>query len=569
MQKKRRWWRIVLGVVVALLLGLGTTGYLMAPGWVKSYIEERYPGVTVGQVELHWLKQEVTLYNVTVDRPGLKATLPVVHGDRDKNVKVVGGTVEVTIDEEAPEKTGGGTSGVTLNAEGLDVTVHYKGATAELKGTKVNQEEVCFEEGTVVHPKVKATVHSGCAKRDKSLIRVGMVEVPLTLPPGIPKIEREQTITIQELRIEPGTKRVQFDRALMTPIAAIQGPATVEVAGDKVFFKSPMVEVDHAWLAPYPVSFKTVEVVLPLGALKGEKGLIEVHLGRAIVLADLVNKGVGGSEPCAEWFDAFPQPLPDAMKGMTDHYKGDLTFEVRAEPTPKVEVKSTCKYDCKAEPIRSILNQTKFKYMAYDAENKLVEREAGPGVQGWTFLGNLPPHIPRAFVLLEDPDFPAHKGVLPKALENSLKINLEKGEFAKGGSTITMQTAKNLWLRRHKSIGRKAEEALLTYALESCFSKERILELYLNIIEFGPNLYGIGPAARHYFRKDPSHLTAEEAFYLASILPAPRKALAPNAGGLARAKRIMKGLAHSGFISEYMIEDESAPANASGWEAND
>ena len=92
-----------------------------------------------------------------------------------------------------------------------------------------------------------------------------------------------------------------------------------------------------------------------------------------------------------------------------------------------------------------------------------------------------------------------------------------------GGSTITMQTVKNLFLSQERTIGRKVEELFLSWYLEGILSKERILEIYLNIIEVGPRLYGITNAAKHFFDKTPSELNLIEASYLASILPSPVK----------------------------------------------
>lgn len=561
MRSKRRRWPAVLGL---LLLGLVLGGYLAAPSLVRRYIAGHYQGVSVGAVEVHWLERRVTLLDVSVERSNLRASLPVVEVDRDKNVVITGGDVTLTMGEGQGDHSGDPPAGASITAEKLTVTVHYREMTAVLSGTRVNPNEVCFESATIQHPKVTATLLDGCVKRDKSLIKVTSVEIPLKLPFDIPDIEPNQAVEIHELEIEPEKKTARFVLAMSDDWFAIHGPATVRLADDKVFFDAPVIEVSHPWLAPYPVIFHQVGVEAP----RDLKGPIEVTLGKAKVHLDLTDRALGGEGKCSEWLDVFPTPTPVAMTRMEEHFTGEMSFEVRLKPAPKVTLKTTCRYDCKAAPISEILNQAKFTYEVYNAENKMVEREAGPTVEGWASLNNMPLHVPKAFVLLEDPGFPTHHGVLPGALENSLKINVEKGGFAKGGSTITMQLAKNLWLHRTKSIGRKAEEAMLTFALESCLSKEQILELYLNVIEFGPNLYGIGPAARHYFKKDASNLTPDEAFYLASILPAPRKALPPKQGGLARARRIMKGLATSGFISEYMLTDEApAPGSPSGWDA--
>lgn len=564
MQTKRRRWPAIVGLV---LVSLGVAAYLAAPGLVRRYITSHYPGVTVGSVEIHWFARKVTLRNVTVDRPNLHAELPLVEADREKNVEVVGGTVSVTLGE-ATEKTEETTKGAKIKATGLVIKARYRDSSVELHDARVDDVEVCFDSGTVDHPKAHVEITDACVKRDKSFARASYVEIPVKLPIDIPHIERDQKIEIHGLEVEPEKKLVRFERVLVDTWLAVQGPASAGSADDKVFLKAPKVEVNHPWLAPDPVTFEGVEVSAPAGLLKGELGTIELTLGKAHVRLDPTDKAVAGVESCNTWFDVFPKPLPEAMQAAMGRFTGELGFEVRVKPTPKFDLKSTCKFDCKAAPISEILGKPKFSYLVYDAKGETRQREVGPMAPDWTPLRSLSADTTRAFVLLEDPGFPTHRGVIAQALENSLKINVESGEFTRGGSTITMQLARNLWLRRYKSLGRKAEEALLAYALESCLTKEQILELYINVIEFGPDLYGIGPAAAHYFHKEPWTLLPEEAFYLASILPNPKKALPPKKGGLVKAKGIMKALARSGFISEYLVDD-GAPMNTSGWETAD
>lgn len=559
--KRRRWW-LALPILLVLLGAAALTVYLGAPGWVRKYIEDKYPGVQVGRVEIHWTEQRLTLFDVKVDRGPIQATFPRVEVDRDKNVDVPGGSVEVTINDEAKTAIGGG-PGVKVVASHLTLKVHYHDTEAELEDASVTADEVCFVSGTVTHPKVKATVHDGCVKRDKSLVKARLVQVPVHIPFAIPGTNADQEAIVTDLEVEPATKSARF-KELSLAWATVVGPAKIEATDEQVHLSAPAIELTHSWIATTSVRFEHVDAVVPMSVLKGSSGAVDATVGRAKLHYDATEKALSGSQSCSEWFDAFPKPLPDVLDGMAEHFKGNLSFEVRLKPA-KVVLKQDCRFECKASPISTILRQPKFTYSVYAADGSIVDREAGPGVLGWMPLRYLSHDTTQAFVLLEDPGFPTHRGIIPQALENSLKINLEKGEFAKGGSTITMQLAKNLWLRRHKSIGRKAEEAMLTFALESCFTKEQILELYLNVIEFGPNLYGIGAAAKHYFKKNASELSPEEAFFLASILPAPRKALPPKSGGLEKARHIMKGLAKAGFISSTLVDD-GKPLDTSDWD---
>ncbi len=126
-----------------------------------------------------------------------------------------------------------------------------------------------------------------------------------------------------------------------------------------------------------------------------------------------------------------------------------------------------------------------------------------------------------AVIVCEDGGFYRHGGFDYIAIEKSIKDNVKAGRFVRGASTISMQLAKNLYLGKEKTLSRKFEEAILTTLLEQRFEKRQMMELYLNVIEFGPGIYGIGPAARHYFDTSPADLTLGQALYLASILPAP------------------------------------------------
>jgi monofunctional glycosyltransferase len=124
-------------------------------------------------------------------------------------------------------------------------------------------------------------------------------------------------------------------------------------------------------------------------------------------------------------------------------------------------------------------------------------------------------------VRAEGAKFFQHDGFDWDQMQDSLETDLEKGAYKRGGSTITMQLARNLFLWRGKSIVRKALEVYLTWRLEHTLSKKRILELYLNAVEWGPGVYGIGEASRHYYGKPPSALTLGESAMLAAILPSP------------------------------------------------
>jgi len=145
----------------------------------------------------------------------------------------------------------------------------------------------------------------------------------------------------------------------------------------------------------------------------------------------------------------------------------------------------------------------------------------GPESPYWTPLSAVSPTLVLCVVHAEDAKFFHHHGFDWAQLQDSLETDLGEGQYKRGGSSITMQLARNLFLWRAKSLARKALEVYLTWRLERTLTKKRILELYLNVVEWGPGIYGIGEASRHYFAKPPSELTLGESALLAAILPSP------------------------------------------------
>jgi len=161
----------------------------------------------------------------------------------------------------------------------------------------------------------------------------------------------------------------------------------------------------------------------------------------------------------------------------------------------------------------------------------MESREARASKQGsavpkqwkWAPLSRIASHLQRAVIAAEDASFFVHEGFDWEGLRDAAIHNFEAGEMRRGGSTITQQLAKNLYLSSERTLWRKAREALITRTLEHRLTKERILELYLNVAEWGRGIYGAEAAARHHFGKSAADLSAEEAAWLAAILPSPQR----------------------------------------------
>jgi hypothetical protein len=193
-------------------------------------------------------------------------------------------------------------------------------------------------------------------------------------------------------------------------------------------------------------------------------------------------------------------------------------------------------------------------------DGEIIVRKTGPQSGRWTPLASVNPLLPAAIMAQEDGGFMRHKGVSMLHLRGSLIRNLERGRFARGGSTMTMQLARNLFLNRRKTLSRKLEELILTWQLEQRLTKRELLALYLNVVEFGHGIFGVGDAARHYFHKAPSHLTPVEVAFLTRLLPAPRtygkqferNEITKRYG--ARMKRLLRRLVKQGKLSQAAYE---------------
>lgn len=156
--------------------------------------------------------------------------------------------------------------------------------------------------------------------------------------------------------------------------------------------------------------------------------------------------------------------------------------------------------------------------------SRYFEMEDGRIEKDWKSLNEISKQMPLAVIASEDQKFDEHFGFDLEAIEKAVKYNEKhKGKKLKGASTISQQTAKNVFLWQGRSWLRKGLEVYFTFLIELFWSKERIMEVYLNVIEMGPGIYGTEAAAQYYFKKPASKLSASEAALIAAILPNPLK----------------------------------------------
>ena len=192
----------------------------------------------------------------------------------------------------------------------------------------------------------------------------------------------------------------------------------------------------------------------------------------------------------------------------------------------------------------------------------------------WTPYANISPYLRRAVLVAEDNDFYEHQGVDVKGMREALERDWKRKKITHGGSTITQQLAKNLYLSPSRNPLRKVKEYFIARSLESHLSKKRILELYLNVVEMGERVYGAEAASRRYFQKSASSLSPTEAALLAGCLPNPRLMSpgAPNKRLRWRQRMILSRMRRWGYAAEQEVltaKKPAAPASAPSTETTD
>lgn len=232
-------------------------------------------------------------------------------------------------------------------------------------------------------------------------------------------------------------------------------------------------------------------------------------------------------------FDAIPKGLFETVDGIEveGQIAYDLDFKINLDhPDSLVFVSKVDEKDLKIKKWGkadvSLMNSA-FTYRAYEDTVLMREIVVGPQNPKFTPLQQIAPIMRKALLNTEDPHFMTHSGFEEEAFKLSIATNVKEKAFKRGASTISMQLVKNVFLNRNKTMVRKFEEILFVWLMEASkqVSKDRMYEVYLNVIEWGRNVYGIQEAAQYYFSKSPADLTLGESLYLSSIVPRPKTGL--------------------------------------------
>lgn len=269
-------------------------------------------------------------------------------------------------------------------------------------------------------------------------------------------------------------------------------------------------------------------------------------------------------------FDSFPMGFFESLAGIKvqGKLKYNLDFYLDSKTPDSVRFSSTLtptnfkviKFG--KTNLQKIASD--FVYTPYEYGKPMRNITIGPSNPNFTRLEDISSNYKNALLTAEDPSFFRHKGFVEESIRKSIAVNFKEKKFKRGGSTISMQLVKNVFLSRKKTLVRKAEEILIVWLIENnrLVSKARMLEVYFNIIEMGNDVYGIGEASRHYFGKVPSQLSVGEGIFLANIVPKPKVAMYKFTGA-----GDLKGylLPYFRFIGNTMARRGLTPPDSAGY----
>jgi hypothetical protein len=566
---------ILAAVSAALLVPLA------APSIIRMEIDRKAAemGVAIKYDGVSLSSTGIRLSKVEASRGETEAHLESVTLGVDKGLRLVriegkGGAVKARVPKEggtgrATPATEIALSDVSIEIAGVgmaegarverrkdgSITAEARRVKAEREGARVSATGVS---GTYEAGKLKARVESASVELEE------MGERRSSEPAGE---RRERDVEVEIARLEISTRG---HRAVATNVTGRMG-------GGKKEAEAKLVVVDDKFTAED--AYGGVEkgdgplhVVLSAKSLKtSNAALTDKEISTGIIGCDLREVGgpvrrvegtvsLGGASVdvvastdgkrawvsvtlpenrCQDLLESAPPVMVDKLLPgtvLTGNIAADLQVEFdlpnREKPEARIRLKNGCRIQDIPQQFKTSLLRKPFKRTVYDPERRPREEVTGPGSAEWRPLDTISRFLPLAVKTTEDPGFWAHRGFDIRAMENSIVDNVRSGRFSRGASTITMQLAKNLWLYRQKTLSRKLQELVLTTYLEQSLTKEEILELYLNVVELGPNVYGIGEASMHYFGTVSSGLSLSQSVFIASVLPSPNESFFGQDGRL-------------------------------------
>lgn len=317
-------------------------------------------------------------------------------------------------------------------------------------------------------------------------------------------------------------------------------------------FEVQGVELQDRYIGPESVRLPKIEasgtMQVALRQRKSSRGELDLRLGELDLKAAWEFTPTrhhlslaAPEQPCMRWLETIPAAMRPELAGMTLKGQSAASIELSYDPQKRAafdEDKPESKpgsvtlnfplfETCEVLTEPTLLSQAPVQDSGYEHPWPKANPAKAPrlmGSKGKEFVSlNRMPWFSKAMTVTEDPNYWEHKGFDTEAMEKALWYNLAKLRVARGASTISQQCARMLWLGTQRNLTRKVQEMVLTWRLESTVSKRRILELYLNLIELGPSLYGGPDAARFYFDRSITQLNLKESLFLATLAPAPSR----------------------------------------------
>jgi len=557
-------------LTVAAVIGvLAVAAWLALPTIVGKIVKSRAKerGWTVEFQSLNWSRTSVKLRGVSAENTWMKANLDEVtlsvDGTQLKGVRAEGGHVDADLSKrpKGESKSGMKTSAERLN---VDLTGLCGTGRAQVQGAGKD------EDGTIWADKANGkcgnwVVETEAVRKTGSTVTAGLM-ILRKIGDSDTESGREGSTATEGLpsRLKTADLKVEADGKYVHALGA-----TIDVNADGVDVEADSVDVEvvpeigpiTATRVRAGINRKTQQFTLGAATMNANMDAVSKDKLEALTIMtwgriakkngvttidDLLVKvgqfslsgwldymdmknfdatGILFKTPCQTIVESAPKGFMDRMSGFA--YSGTVSSKLtvsgkQGKFNVQFDLDNKCKVE-KAPPEMDVKTfRKKFKRTVPGLKGD-IEVESGPGSDSWTPLDKISPYMVKAVMTTEDTGFFVHHGFIPKSIENSLKENLEAGKFARGGSTVSMQLAKNLWLTRTKTISRKAQEFFLTTYLEQSMTKQDIMELYLNVVEFGPEIYGVKQASYAYFGKQPGDLTVAECAFFASILPSPKR----------------------------------------------
>ena len=328
-----------------------------------------------------------------------------------------------------------------------------------------------------------------------------------------------------EIQSGPGTVRFRVDFGVRSArLGALAGNSTDDLQpGDPT---DVTLRFEGAWQRERgAINIPKIQATVAGAVLSGSLALTGLDTDPAIDLA------LGARQlDFAQLLGASGLDVPDSL-GLASgsrHDLGSATIDLQVRGRLAVPASLAVSQKVAFKPPRELPPgitrlRGEFPFSVTDGVGRQRTIDVAPASPDFIALGEVPPLFLRTLLLAEDAGFYGHRGIDLSELPAALLTNWSRGTAARGASTISQQLAKNLFLSRDKQLGRKLQELAITFLLESALGKARILEIYLNIIEWGPDLRGLRPAARRYFGREPRALTAAQTAFLVAIIPGPIK----------------------------------------------